>query len=148
MSVASAVVGADGDAASTAVVVTPPDGAGKPVPGTGIGTKAAMDDERCNTGAQYGVYGRWDSSSVGMGPLCVRPFEAGDDNGGATSQGVTATSIKLVAVLPSPSRGDAQAAAAQLLNRADNRKARGRTRCTTTCSRTCRSSRRGAATST
>ena len=65
-----------GHAASTAVVVKPPDGAAKPVPGTGIGTTAAMDDERCNTGAQYGVYGRWDSSSVGMGPLCVRPFEA------------------------------------------------------------------------
>ena len=50
------------------------------------------------------------------GPLCVRPFKKGDDNGGATSNGVTATSIKLVAVLPSPARGDAQAAAAQLKN--------------------------------
>ena len=84
--------------------MAPPDGAAKPVPGTGIGTDAAMDAERCNTGAQYGVYGRWDSSSIGMGPLCVRPFESGDDNGGGTSKGVTATAIKLVAVLPSPSR--------------------------------------------
>jgi hypothetical protein len=117
---ASAVVGAGhGDAASTAVVVKPPAGAAKPVPGTGIGTQAAIDDPRCRTGAQYGVYGKWDSSSVGGGPLCVRPFKKGDDNGGATSNGVTATSIKLVAVLPSKSRGDAQAAAAQLKNLAD-----------------------------
>ncbi|MEX1009342.1 MAG: hypothetical protein WD271_16095 [Acidimicrobiia bacterium] len=114
------VVGAGhGDAASTAVVVKPPAGAAKPVPGTGIGTQAAMDDPRCRTGAQYGVYGKWDSSSVGGGPLCVRPFKKGDDNGGATYKGVTATSIKLVAVLPSPSRGASQAAAAQLKNLAD-----------------------------
>ena len=135
-------------ASTTAVVVQPPDGAAKPVPGTGIGTEAAMDAERCNTGAQFGVYGRWDSSSIGMGPLCVRPFESGDDNGGATSKGVTATAIKLVAVLPSPSHGDTQAAAAQLLNRADNSQGTCGERCTTTCSRTCRSTSSGAATST
>ena len=54
---------------STKVVVQPPKGAAKPVPGTGMGTQAAIDDPRCNTGAAYGVYGRWDTAVVGGGPL-------------------------------------------------------------------------------
>jgi hypothetical protein len=109
--------GESGYAASTdVVVVKPPKGAAKPVPGTGIGTKAATDDSRCRNGAQYGVYGEWDSSFVGGGPLCVRPFEAGENNGGATSPGVTAKSIKVVAILPTPARSQSQALAAQLNN--------------------------------
>ena len=39
-------------------------------------------------GARYGVYGRFDSASVGGGPICVKPWSAGKDNGGATHQGV------------------------------------------------------------
>jgi hypothetical protein len=115
---ASAVLAAGhGHAASSdVVVVKPPKGAAKPVPGTGIGTEAAMQGPRCRTGAQYGVYGQWDTSSVGSGPVCVRPFEQGESNGGATSPGVTANSIKLVAVLPTPERSSQQAAAAQLNN--------------------------------
>ncbi len=127
----------------------PPAGAGKPVPGTGIGTKAAMDDPRCRTGAQYGVYGRWDSSAVGMGPLCVRPFKAGDDNGGATSKGVTKDSIKVVAVLPTAERSSAQALAAQLNNRAHQLEGHVGGRDPRLPRRAaCRTSRRGAATST
>ena len=103
-------------ASSDVVVVKPPKGAAKPVPGTGIGTQAAMEDARCRTGAQYGVYGQWDTSSVGSGPLCVRPFEQSENNGGATSPGVTAKSIKLVAVLPTPERSSQQALAAMLNN--------------------------------
>ncbi|HXY94582.1 MAG TPA: hypothetical protein VEP49_19125, partial [Acidimicrobiia bacterium] len=117
-----AVVGArSGHAAGTdVVVVKPPKGAAQPVPGTGIGTKAALDDPRCHTGAQYGSYGKWDSSYVGGGPICVRPFAAGENNGGATSPGVTAKSIKVVAVLPTPQRSEQQALAAQLNNLATN----------------------------
>ncbi len=116
---ASAVVGSStAQAASdTTVVVKPPKGAGKPVAATGIGTKAAMEDARCNTEERFGVYGKWSSSSVGGGPLCVRPFKDGEDNGGATYKGVTKDKIKVVAVLPTPERSQSQAAAAQLNNR-------------------------------
>jgi len=102
---ASAVLAAANTyAASTdAVVVKPPKGAGKPVAATGIGTKAAMENPRCRTGAQYGVYGKWDLASVGAGPTCVQPLAQGQSNGGATYKGVTAKSIKVVAVLPTPS---------------------------------------------
>jgi hypothetical protein len=102
------------------VVAKPPKGAAKPVPGTGIGTQAAMEDPRCRTGAQYGVYGKWDTSFVGGGPPCVRSFKQGESNGGATTPGVTAKSIKLVAVLPTPERSNQQALAAQLNNLATN----------------------------
>src|SRR5262249_49296672 len=103
-------------ASSDAVVVKPPKGAGKPVAATGIGTQPAMNDPRCRTGAQYGAYGKWDSSFVGGGPVCVRPFKQGEDNGGATYSGVTPSSIKVVAVLPTPERAQSQALAAQLKN--------------------------------
>lgn len=109
-----------GHAAADKVVVKPPEGAAKPAPGTGMGTRAALDDPRCNTGEAYSVYGRWDLASVGSGPFCVRPFEEGEDNGGATSRGVTVDAVKLVAVLPSPARGEAQAQAAPPRSRVDN----------------------------
>jgi hypothetical protein len=120
---ASAVLAAgSGYAASSddVVVVKPPKGAAKPVAATGIGTRAAMEDSRCQTEARFGVYGQWNSSFVGGGPVCVRPFEQGESNGGATSPGVTATSIRVVAVLPTPQRSEAQAVAAQLNNLASN----------------------------
>src|SRR5262245_40301883 len=98
---APAVVGVGSGAAATdKMVVKVPEGAAPPVAGTGLGTKEALDDPRCNTGDQYSVYGRWDTSTVGAGPYCVRPFEDGEDNGGATAKGVTADSIKIVAVIP------------------------------------------------
>jgi len=109
----AALIAGPGFAAdSTKVVVQPPKGAAKPVPGSGMGTQAALDGPRCNTGDAYGVYGRWNSATVGGGPACVRPFAAGEKNGGATAQGVTATSVKVVAVIPSAARSTAQSAAA------------------------------------
>jgi len=117
MSASLVLAAADTYAASSdAVVVKPPKGAGKPVAATGIGTQAAMTDPRCRTGAQYGAYGKWDAAAVGMGPVCVRPLAQGASNGGATYPGVTANSIKVVAVLPTPERSQAQATAAQLKN--------------------------------
>jgi hypothetical protein len=62
---------------------------------TGIGTKAALDSPNCDptTGQikfphPFGV------------PECVAPLKAGASNGGATSQGVTKDSIKVVTLLP------------------------------------------------
>jgi hypothetical protein len=60
-----------------------------------------MDDPRCNTGEIYGIYGRWNSASVGGGPLCARAWKDGADNGGATSSGVTRDTVTLVAIIPS-----------------------------------------------
>jgi hypothetical protein len=111
---------ANGSAAVHRAAVETPAGAAKPVPGSGMGTLAALDDARCNTGAQYSVYGRWDTSSVGAGPFCVRPFADGEDNGGATATGVTADAVKVVILLPSPARSQAQEAAAPARRRGDN----------------------------
>jgi len=97
---------------STKVVVQPPKGAVKPVAGTGMGTQAALDNPRCNTDAVYGVYGRWNTAVIGGGPACVVPPAAGAKNGGASATGVTATSVKIVAIIPSPDRSTQQAGAA------------------------------------
>ncbi len=43
---------------------------------------------------------RFDGTIVGGGPVCVKAWKAGDDNGGATSQGVTKDKVTVVAVLP------------------------------------------------
>ncbi|MFI5045731.1 MAG: hypothetical protein ACHQIG_01590 [Acidimicrobiia bacterium] len=99
-------------ASDTKVTVKPPPGAAKPVPGSGMGTQAAMSNSRCNTDARFGVYGRWNTALVGAGPACVRPFADGEKNGGATASGVTATSVKVVAVMPSPADLTAQNKAA------------------------------------
>jgi hypothetical protein len=101
-------LGAGGAGAAVAV----PEGAAKPVPGSGIGTPAALNDPRCHAKSVDGRtlfdgYGRWNTTMVGgdgngqlRGGICVKPWTAGDDNGGATSTGVTKDKITVVAVLP------------------------------------------------
>ena len=105
---------------SDKVVVKPPKGAGAGRRGPGMGTPAAMDDPRCNVGDAFGAYGRWNTSTVGTGPACVRPFKEGEKNGGATAQGVTADSVKVVAVIPAPDRSAAQVKAAPPVYRTDS----------------------------
>ena len=46
------------------------------------------------------MYGRFNSTVVGGGPICVKPWKDGADNGGATSPGVTKDTITVVAVVP------------------------------------------------
>jgi hypothetical protein len=80
-----------------------PPGTGKPTAGSGIGTTAALENPRCvheQDSPRYGDYGAFDSSTVGGGPICVKPWAADDDNGGATYQGVTEDTIKVVALVP------------------------------------------------
>src|SRR5262245_50800786 len=67
-------------AASSSGTVKPPPGAVAPQAGTGIGTAAAMNNPLCNTGDQYGVYGRWNSALLGGGPVCAVPMKAGAKN--------------------------------------------------------------------
>ena len=105
-------------------MVEPPPGAGKPTAGSGIGTAAALNNPRCvhdEARARYGDYGAFDSTSVGGGPICVRPWKDGDDNGGSTYQGVTADKVKVVVLLPNEEQ-KANPANSAPINQADNSK--------------------------
>ena len=46
--------------------------------------------------------GHTNFNTVGGGPFCVNPWPVGKDNGGATAPGVTKTSVKVVAYVPTP----------------------------------------------
>jgi hypothetical protein len=88
-------------APARAGAIARPDGAGPPVPASGVGTQAALANPRCrHDDPRYGAYGRFDSTELGGGPVCVKAWKAGADNGGATAQGVTGKRITVVAVLP------------------------------------------------
>ena len=73
-------------------------GTGKPPAGSGINTAAAMDGPLCDKSG--GPYGRLDFVFEGFGPVCVVQWKQGEDNGGATYQGVTKDTIKVVALVP------------------------------------------------
>jgi hypothetical protein len=84
-----------------AATASRPQGAGPPVKASGMGTQAALDNPRCrHDDPTYGPYGRFDSTSVGGGPACVKVWKQSADNGGATAPGVTKDRIKVVFVLP------------------------------------------------
>ena len=74
-------------------------GVGKPPPGAGMGTKAALENPKCNPDTVQG-WGTFPMVTTTGGPYCVAP--APKNNGGATSRGVTGTTIKVVVVLPWP----------------------------------------------
>ncbi len=93
-----------------------PQGVGKPPAGTGIGTDAAMSNPNCDRDA--GSYGRFNFVYQGSGGVCVVPFKAGSDNGGATAPGVTKRSIKVVVVTPNPSQAAAGMGTGIAMNRA------------------------------
>ena len=114
-------MGAIAAAPAPAVVEAPP-GGGKPTAGSGIGTTAALENPRCVLNERTEPYGRFSSVVEGGGPVCVKPWEEGDDNGGATSQGVTADRVKIVVVLPNESQQSAlsRASATAPVNRADD----------------------------
>ncbi len=62
--------------------------------GPGIGSEAALAAPGCD--ADTGRLAvQWYAA-----PPCVRPFEDGDDNGGATARGVTADAIKVTVLIP------------------------------------------------
>ena len=93
-------------APSAKYAVPLPPGAGKPTPGSGIYTQAALDNPLCVIDKERYPYGRFDGAVVGGGAVCTRPFKTGENNGGATSTGVTKDAVKVVVVLgavPEPS---------------------------------------------
>ena len=88
-------------AGAASATIERPEGAGPPVAASGVGTQAALDNPKCrHDDPKYGAYGRFDTAVVGGGPVCVKAWKAGADNGGATAQGVTKDRITVVAVVP------------------------------------------------
>ena len=88
-------------AGAASATIERPAGAGPPVAASGVGTQAALDNPRCrHDDPKYGPYGRFDTAVVGGGPVCVKAWKAGADNGGATAPGVTKDRITVVAVVP------------------------------------------------
>jgi hypothetical protein len=73
-------------------------GTGKPPAGSGINTAAAMNDPMCDKTA--GPYGRFNFILEGTGPACTAAWKNGQNNGGATYQGVTKDAVKVVVLLP------------------------------------------------
>jgi hypothetical protein len=92
-----------GSAAAPAGAADQAPGTGKPPAGTGINTPAAFANPLCDK--SEGPYGKLDfiikggGPDRGGGPICVAEWK-GTDNGGATYQGVTADSVKIVALVP------------------------------------------------
>ena len=106
------------DAAGAATIARPA-GAGPPVAASGMGTQAALDNPRCrHDDPKYGPYGHFDSTEIGGGPVCVKAWKAGANNGGATAQGVTAKKITVVALVPNEEQLKADPVAPK--HRADN----------------------------
>ncbi len=65
-------------------------GIGPQPKGLGMGSTAALAQDNCSDN------GRTSFALEGTGPFCVNPWSAGKDNGGATAQGVTKDSVKVV----------------------------------------------------
>ncbi len=95
----SVVALAPGAAQTNGTLEVSTEGVGKPAPGTGLGTQAALDNPKCNPDTVDG-WGTFSMVTADGGPFCVAPAPA--DNGGATSRGVTGDTIKVVVVTPSP----------------------------------------------
>ncbi len=96
---------------ASAVVASAPETAGAAVAGPGIGSKEALAAPGCDaTTGRLAV--QWYAA-----PQCVRPFEAGDDNGGATARGVTKDAIKVTVLLP-PEEKDRAGSGAGIRNQA------------------------------
>ena len=78
-------------------------GTGTPPAGTGINTPAAFANPLCDK--SQGPYGKLDfvikggAPDPGGGPICVAVWK-GKNNGGATYEGVTKDSVKVVALVP------------------------------------------------
>jgi len=88
-----AVAGVGALLAATLVSVAPGTaGAAPSVPkfDPGIGSEAALANPKCDPATKRFRYQNY------AAPLCVKPWKDGDDNGGATAQGVTKTALKVV----------------------------------------------------
>ena len=89
-----AAVGALGMFGAPGALAASPESTGQgtgPQPtGLGMGSKAALAQPTCSDN------GRTSLALEGTGPLCVNPWPAGKNNGGATAPGVTKDSVKAI----------------------------------------------------
>ncbi len=76
-------------------------------PGLGLGSKAALAQSTCGAKGHTNFQYKDDTN----GPFCVNPWKDGADNGGATAQGVTKDSMKVVVYVPTEAQMAAQRAA-------------------------------------
>jgi hypothetical protein len=87
-------------------------GTGKPPAGTGIGTSAALANPMCDKTEGIEGYGKLDfvirggAPDPGGSPICVAVWK-GKNNGGATYQGVTTDSVKVIALVPNDQQASA-----------------------------------------
>jgi hypothetical protein len=77
--------------------------AGTPVKSAGVGTQAALSSPSCE--ASTGLT----KMNFTARPQCVRPFGKGENNGGATTQGVTKDTVKVVVLVPNAAQQEAAA---------------------------------------
>ncbi len=77
--------------------------AGPPVKAAGVGTEAALSSSKCE--ASTGLT----KMNFTARPPCVRPFGAREDNGGATTRGVTEDAISVVVLVPDTAQQEAAA---------------------------------------
>ena len=86
--------------ATSASAASPPDftgpGIGPQPKGLGMGSKAALAQDNCNDN------GRTSAALEGLGPFCVNPWKEGQNNGGATAQGVTKDKVSVVIYIDNP----------------------------------------------
>jgi hypothetical protein len=113
-------------AVALVVVASAPAGAAAQAPGTvkppagsGINTPAALANPLCNK--QANPYGKLNFILIGGGPdkgggpFCTAVWN-GKNNGGATSQGVTPNSVKVVALVPNSQQTDSASKFSQPTN--------------------------------
>jgi hypothetical protein len=72
-----------------------------PVPAAGVGSKAALNSPECGPDGTLAI-------PYPTRVPCVRPFKDGENNGGATSMGVTRNSVKIVLFLGTHEQQDAE----------------------------------------
>jgi hypothetical protein len=72
---------------------------GPGIPAAGVGTEAAKNSPNCGPDGKL-------ATPLFRSP-CTRPLKKGESNGGATSMGVTAKTIKIVLLLPTREQQDA-----------------------------------------
>ncbi len=70
----------------------------------GVGSPEALANPKCDPATRRVKYQNY------AAPLCVKPWKDGADNGGATAQGVTAKTIKVVVLYGDPNLADPAAA--------------------------------------
>jgi hypothetical protein len=106
--VGTACSGAATNNAAGSTGTTGAGGVAQGVAAAGMGTPEALSSPGCDPATK-----RTSSFAKDAGPECVKPWHSGENNGGATAPGVTATEVKVVAYVPNEAMFQAQSASGQ-----------------------------------